>query len=179
MGLIIQTEAFEWLDQHTWWSSPFWVHNSNNQHLNDVRKGESARNLSCIEMISFQCRLNPDVFARLRSGRNIPILLESYWNAQHLDTSLLGLLCFTSFCLAILNTKYKSQVPETNPPTSACLMDPLPIIQQPGPFISCLSALYACNVCLSLVGLVACGKWWSIFECYNFVTLMTQAVCLD
>jgi hypothetical protein len=36
-----------------------------------------ARILSCIEMLSFQCqcRFNPGMFAR--SGRNIPILLES------------------------------------------------------------------------------------------------------
>ncbi len=42
-----------------------------------------ARILSCIEMLSFHCRFNPGMFAR--SGRNIPIQLESYPNAQHLD----------------------------------------------------------------------------------------------
>ncbi len=39
-----------------------------------------VRILSCIDTLSFQCRFNPGMFAR--SGRNIPILLESYPNAQ-------------------------------------------------------------------------------------------------
>ena len=45
--------------------------------------GMFARILSCIEMLSYQCRFNPGMFAW--SG-NIPILLESYPNAQRLDT---------------------------------------------------------------------------------------------
>jgi hypothetical protein len=45
--------------------------------------GIFARILSCIEMLSFHCRFNPGMFAR--SGRNIPILLESYPNTQRLD----------------------------------------------------------------------------------------------
>ena len=39
-----------------------------------------ARILFCIETLSFQCSFNPGMFTR--SGRNIPILLESYQNAQ-------------------------------------------------------------------------------------------------
>jgi hypothetical protein len=45
--------------------------------------GMFARILSCIEMLLFHCRFNPGMFARC--GRNIPILLESYPNAQRLD----------------------------------------------------------------------------------------------
>jgi hypothetical protein len=45
--------------------------------------GMFARILSCIEMLSFHCRFNPGMFAR--NVRNIPILLESYPNAQRLD----------------------------------------------------------------------------------------------
>ena len=42
-------------------------------------------------------------------------------------TSLLGLLCFASFRLAILSTKDQSlEVPETDPPASACSIDPYP-----------------------------------------------------
>jgi hypothetical protein len=44
--------------------------------------------LSCIEMLSFKCRLIPGLFAR--RGRNIPILLESYPKAPHLDTWEVG-----------------------------------------------------------------------------------------
>jgi hypothetical protein len=40
--------------------------------------------LSCIERLLFKCRLNLGMFTR--NGRNIPILLESYPNAQRLDT---------------------------------------------------------------------------------------------
>ena len=49
-----------------------------------IRKGMSAMILFCIETLLFQCRMSPGIFAR--SGRNIPILLESYSNAKHLDT---------------------------------------------------------------------------------------------
>jgi hypothetical protein len=40
--------------------------------------------LSCIEMLLFQCWLNHGMLAR--RGRNIPILLKSYPNAERLDT---------------------------------------------------------------------------------------------
>ncbi len=82
-GIYHLNTAFEWLSQHTWRSSPFWFH-SNTQRLNDMGKGMSARILSCInvgwisciEMLLFQCRLNPGMFTR--KGRNSPILLESH-----------------------------------------------------------------------------------------------------
>ena len=49
-----------------------------------IKQEIQGRILSCIETLSFQCRFNPGMFAG--SGRKIPILLESYPNAQRFDT---------------------------------------------------------------------------------------------
>ena len=94
-------------------------------------------------------------------------------------TSLLGLFCFASFWLAILNTKDQSLGTWHQPSRFHLLYWPLPIVRRPKPCTSCLSTLYACNTCLGLVGLVACGKRWPIFGCHNLVTFVMQAVCRD
>ena len=52
-------------------------------------------------------------------------------------------------------------------------------VRRPSPLTSGLSTQYTGDICLVLVGLVACGERWPIFERYTFVTSITGAVHHD
>ena len=117
------------------------------------------------------CLASPDLEQLLTKTK------KELWQAP--ITSLLGLLCFASFCLAILNTKDQALGTQNRPPPFRLFDQPLTIVRRPSLCTSRLSTLNACDVCLGLVGLVACGERWPMFGRHNFVTFVMQVVLRD
>ena len=91
-------------------------------------------------------------------------------------TSLPGLLCFASFCLGYF--KHRRQAAMYLNLTLPFLLVQSTPTHHPmtKPFHQLPSTLCACDVCLVLVGLVACGEQELIFKQYKFVRSVTGVV---